>query len=241
MTLDERLDTRTTSSRLIGGLFLAGFLFYGVGFALVSSVIDKPHFLASVPDHKATLLVGAFLMLLNTVVDIGKGVLFFPLLARHSRRAAQTYLAAMIVEVVLLAAGALLFFLLVPLAEQSTDAGWARGLSELVVDGNSAAYQLAEMLLGVGALALTAVLVSTRLVPRGLAALGMAGYAILAVGSAAALLGADISLLLSIPGGLFEVGLGIWLIVKGFDQRAYAGSPAVGRADEHEAVPAYAL
>ncbi len=34
-----RVDSRLTSSRLIGGLFLVGFLFYGIGFALVSSVI----------------------------------------------------------------------------------------------------------------------------------------------------------------------------------------------------------
>ncbi|MGY2873570.1 hypothetical protein ACVW00_000760 [Marmoricola sp. URHA0025 HA25] len=226
MKLDQLLDSRNTSSRLIGGLFLAGFLLYGVGFALVSSVIDRPHFLATVPEHRATLLAGAFLMLLNTVVDVGKGVLFFPILERHSKRAAQTYLATMVVEVVLLAGGALMFFLLVPLAEHR-GAGWADGISNVVVDANASAYQLAEMLLGLGALALTVVLLRTGLVPRRLAALGVIGYPVLAVGSAADLLGAHVSLVLSIPGGLFEVGVAFWLIFRGFHPAAYAGPDAL--------------
>ena len=225
MDLDRRLDSRMTSSRLIGGLFLAGFLFYGVGFALVTSVVGHPHFLATVPEHRTTLLLGVFLMLVNTVVDIGKGVLLFPVLERHSRRAALAYLATMVVEVVLLAGGALLFVLLVPLAHE-VPARWATGVADLLVHANDSAYQLAELLLGLGALALTGVLLRTGLVPRALALLGVVGYALLAVGSAADLLGAHVGLLLSIPGGLFEVGLGIWLLAKGFRPGPY-GDPEV--------------
>ena len=47
-------------------------------------------------------MVGALLMLLNTPVDIAKGVLFFPILDRHGRRTALAYLAMMSVEAVLL-------------------------------------------------------------------------------------------------------------------------------------------
>jgi len=232
MNLDQRLDSRMTSSRVIGLLFLAGFAFYGAGFAMVTSVVEKPHFLASVPDHRLTLLLGVFLMLVNTVVDLGKGILFFPILGRHSPRAAQTYLATMVVEVVMLAAGALMFVLLVPLADRSTDSGWATGVGHLVVDANESAYQLGEMLLGLGAVVLTAVLLRSRLLPRFLATWGVVGYALLAAGSAADLLGAHVSLALSIPGGLFEVALGGWLLVKGFEPSAY-DAPEAGAQQMH--------
>jgi uncharacterized membrane-anchored protein YitT (DUF2179 family) len=69
-------------SRLIGALFLFGFLSYGGGFALISSVVGGPDVLSMVAAHRTTLVVGAFLMLLNSVVDVAKGVLFFPILAR---------------------------------------------------------------------------------------------------------------------------------------------------------------
>ena len=49
-----------TYSRLIGALFLVGFLFYGVGAALVTSVTGAQDFLATISAHQTTLLVGAF-------------------------------------------------------------------------------------------------------------------------------------------------------------------------------------
>ena len=47
-------DRRMVHSRMIGALFLAGFLVYGTGFALVTSVVGAPDFLATIadaPDH----------------------------------------------------------------------------------------------------------------------------------------------------------------------------------------------
>src|SRR5207237_2336849 len=78
---DNSPGSRMTYSRLIGALFLLGFLFYGVGAALVTSVTGAPDFLSTISAHQTTLVIGAFLMLLNTtVVEVGKGVLFFPIL-----------------------------------------------------------------------------------------------------------------------------------------------------------------
>ena len=77
-TQDNSPGSRMTYSRLIGALFLAGFLFYGVGAALVTSVTGAPDFLSTISAHQTTLFIGAFLMLLNTtLVEVGKGVLFF--------------------------------------------------------------------------------------------------------------------------------------------------------------------
>src|SRR3954453_1692951 len=80
--------SRMTYSRLIGALFLLGFLFYGVGAALGTSVTGAPDFVSTISAHQTTLAVGAFLMLLNTVVEVGKGVLFFPILETHGKRSA---------------------------------------------------------------------------------------------------------------------------------------------------------
>jgi hypothetical protein len=92
-------------SRVIGALFLAGFLTYGVGLSLVSSLVGAPGFLATIAAHQTTLVLGAFLMLLNTPVDIAKAVLFFPILENHGKRTALAYLATMIVEVAFLSVG----------------------------------------------------------------------------------------------------------------------------------------
>src|SRR5438477_4742945 len=130
--------SRITYSRLIGALFLVGFLFYGVGAALVTSVTGAPDFLSTIAAHQTTLVIGAFLMLLNTVVDVGKGVLFFPILENHGKRSALAYLALIIVDAVLLDVGVVGLLMIVPLGQQVIDAGqasaaWAQGLGSLLI------------------------------------------------------------------------------------------------------------
>jgi hypothetical protein len=156
-------------------------------------------------------------MLLNTVTDVGKGVLFFPILERHGKRTALVYLAAMIVEVVLLDIGILCLLMILPLSSQhGISVGLANALGSLAVQSNTMAYQLAEMTLGVGGMFLCGLLFRTRLIPRFLAGWGVIGYAILLAGFMAEIFGLQFSLMLSIPGGLFEVVLGFWLLTKGF-------------------------
>lgn len=219
-------DSRMLYSRLIGALFLAGFLSYGLGSGLVSSVVGHPDFLSTVAAHQTVLVLGACLMLVNSVVDVGKAVLFFPILERHSKRTALTYLATMIVEVVLLAVGALALLIIVPLAQQATDAGpsgagWANALGSLAVQANNTAYQVAQMMLGIGCVFVCALLFRTRLIPRALSVLGLVGYPILVAGTIAELFSIHIGLLLTIPGALFEVALAFWLLIKGFAPNAY--------------------
>lgn len=219
-------DTGRTYGRLIGALFLAGFVTYGVGFALVSSVVDTPDLVASVSAHRTTLVLGVFLMLLTTAVDIGKAVLFFPIIEKHGKRTALTYLSAMVFEVALLAVSALCLLALVPLAEQlragQVSAELAQSLGSLAVDSNTMAYQIGQAGLAFGAFFLCALLYRTHLVPRFLAAWGVVGYVVHFTGAVAEIFGSHVSLVLLIPGGLFELTFGVWLLVKGVRTNAQA-------------------
>ena len=212
--------SRMTYSRLIGALFLAGFLVYGVGSVLVTSVAGGSNFLSTISSHQTILALGAFLMLLNTPVDVAKAVLFFPILEKHSKRTALAYLATMIVEVVFLSLGALCLLMIVPLGQHAGES-WAKGLGSLLVQSNAMAYQIGEAVLGCGALFLCWLLLRTRLISRWLAIAGLIGYACLMAGSLAEILGIHVSLYLTIPGFFFELVLPFWLIFKGFRPDAY--------------------
>jgi len=220
------MRSRMMYSRLIGALFLLGFLSYGVGFALITSLVSAPDFLATIAAHQTTLVIGALLMLLNTAVDVGKAVLFFPILENHGKRTALAYLATMIVEVVLLAVGVLALLMIVPLAQQAASAGaasvgWANALGSLLVQSNAMAYQIAEMTLGVGCVFLCTLLLRTRLIPRWLSIAGLIGYPILVAGTIAEIFGIHIGVQLTIPGMFFELVLPFWLMIKGFQPEAY--------------------
>jgi hypothetical protein len=220
------VGSRKTYSRVIGGLFPLGVLSYGTGFALVSSVIGAPDFLATMPAHQTTLITGAFLMLLNTGVDITKGVLMFPILEGHGKRTAAAYLAAMTLEVALMAMGIVSLLMLVPLSPHAGDGGWAVGLGSVLVQSNITAYQIAMTTLAVANIFVWSLTFRVRLLPRALSAWGVGGYIVLTAGSVAAMFGLPVSLMASIPGGLFELALGAWLMIRGFDPEAYAKATA---------------
>jgi Domain of unknown function (DUF4386) len=232
--LERVLGPRTTYARLIGALFLIGFLTYGIGFTLVNSVITVPDFISTLPALQTTLLIGAFLM--NTVVDIGKGVLFFPILENHGRRTALVYLAAIVVQVVFLDIGVLFLLMLVPLAQIAADVGassaaWAPGLGSLLTESNTIAYNVGQATLSFGGVFLCLLLFRTRLIPQVLAGLGVVGYVLHAAGSISEIFGLPLSLFLLIPGALFEIGIAFWLIIKGFNSVAVAKGLSPSAAD----------
>ena len=212
---------RMAVSRVIGALFLAGFLLYGVGSVLATSVTGRANFLSTISANTTILVLGAFLILLNTAVDVGKGVLFFPILENHGKRTALGYLTTMIIEVVFLGLGALALLMIVPLGQHAGES-WAKGLGSLLVQSNTMAYQIGEAVLGFGALFLCALLLRTRLIPGWLAISGLIGYACLMTGMIAEIFGVHIGLYLTIPGFFFELALPVWLIVRGFQPEVYA-------------------
>lgn len=217
--------SRMAQSRILGALFLAGFLVYGSGSSIVASLVGGSDILGTIAGLQSLLALGAFLMILNTAVDIAKAVLFFPILERHSKRTALTYFAALIAQVVFLTVGALAVLMLVPLSERAGEPG-AATLGTILVEFNGMAYQVGQMTLGVGAIFLCVLLFKTRLVPRWLAVAGLIGYTSHVTGTVAELFGVEIGLYLTMPGFFFELALPLWLLIKGFQKEAFEGSAA---------------
>lgn len=223
--------TDRTRARIVGMLFLAAILAYGIGTSLTTSVLGAPDPLAGVAANTGQFTLGAILMVANSVIVATIGVLLFPLLARHSRLTGRIYLGGRLVESVVLLIGIGFLVSLVGLSGELTTAS-ASDVAELAaratsaLDANDVAYQIAMAALGVASLFFCALLFRARLVPRFLAVWGFVGYAVFFVGAVLELLGAaGWGLPLSIPGGLFELVLGVWLIVKGFSSRP-ASAPA---------------
>ncbi|PSL53059.1 uncharacterized protein DUF4386 [Saccharothrix carnea] len=171
-------------ARSVGALFIVAFVVYGGGSALVEAGASA---------------AGGLLMLVNSAVVVGIGVLAFPVLRPHSEITAHAYLAGRAVEAALLAVGVV--FLLLP---------------EPVPAGNHHSYQVAMMAVATAGVLFCRVLLRARLVHRAVAVWGVIGYAVFLVGAVLEVLGYPVGVVLSVPGGLFEIALGVLLIVKGF-------------------------
>src|SRR3954467_4366674 len=197
---------RTT--RIVGVLFLAGFLAYGVGNLIATGIVRS----ADRSGSTALFVSGAALMLLNSAFVIGIGVLMFPILRAHNTVTAAGYLGTRIFEGVGLAIG--FGCLVVATGSQA-------------IDANAVFYSVAEAGLGIGSLFFCALLFRTELVPRWLAGWGFIGYACFAAGNLLELVGVTgAGLIGAIPGGLFELTFGIWLVARGFASTATVRSPA---------------
>lgn len=219
-----------TIGRVVGGLFLLAFAVYLAGGALVDAGAGTPAVLTDVADNPVQISAGVLLMLVNSAVVAAIGVLVFPVLRPRHELAAYTYLVARVFEAVTLAVGALFLLLLIPLAGEYADAGAADGsmlpsVARVAQEANQYAMQIAMIGLGFGAVVFCRALFRARLVPRFLAVWGIVGYVALAAGEALGVLGYDIGMAHYAPGGLFEVVLGVLLIVKGFPARQDQQSP----------------
>lgn len=236
--LAERRRNATSSrmtARVVGILLLAAMLTYGPGSGIVAAILDAPDYLSNVAASQMTFTLGAVLMFINSVAVAGIGVLLFPILKRHSEQVALAYYASRLVEAVLLIVGVISLLSLTAISGEYLGAGVADAsrfetLGALAIQVNDLSYQIAMAALGVGSMFLCHLLYQTRLIPRSLSVWGFAGYAVLLAGALLEILGVGVGLLLSVPGGLFEVFLGVWLIAKGFD--AAATAPATLPADD---------
>src|SRR3954454_19003870 len=188
------------TARIVGVLFLAGFLTYGVGSLIAMGIVRS----ADRSGSTALFVTGAALMLLNSAVVIGIGVLMFPILRAHNKAIAAGYLGTRIIEGVVLAIGVMSLIV-------ATESG------SPAIHANAVSYDVAEAGLGIGSLFFCALLFRTGLVPRFLAVWGFIGYACFAGGTLLDLFGvAGAAMVGAIPGGLFELTFGIWLIARGF-------------------------
>lgn len=230
------MDSRTVapqqfrgSAIAVGVLLLGAFVTYAGGTALVNSVLAGEDPASLVVTDELALRVGAILMLADAFFVVVIGVLLYAVVRGVGERIAVSYLATRIFEGVGLAVGVV--FVLLPVMLAGREVTDVATLTSVAGQGNAVAYRVAMMALGAGSVPFWYLAYQVRLVPRALAALGVAGYAIFFTGYALDLLGLDVGLFLAIPGGLFEVAVAMWLIVKGFNVPEVApetdGAPVV--------------
>lgn len=214
-------DAYRTTARVVGVLFLAGMVVGIGGNGLIQSIVGAPDHLATVSANSRLLAIGAMLMLLAAVWDAAHGILMFPVLKRHGERIAFGYLAARIVDAIFIAVMVLFILIQIPLGSEylqaaAPDAFYLQAISNVSVQASQYAYEIGMSTLGVAGLLLCSTLYRAKLVPQLLAVWGFVGYAIIFCGMVSEVMGSGLGLVSSIPGGLWELFIGVWLIVKGF-------------------------
>ena len=239
MTREGKMNTYRTTARIVGVLFLAGMVIGIPGHVFVQSILAAPDPLTNVPANSILLAIGAMLMLMTVAGDTAHGVLMFPVLKQDSERIAVGYLGFRIVDAVFLAIMALFVLVQIPLGSEylkagASDTSYLQALSTVSIQANHYAYNIAMTFLGIAGLMLCYALYRAKLVPRLVAVWGLVGYATILCGSVLQVLGFDLLSIHAIPGGLWELFIGVWLIVKGFNSSAFVSDSDNTDIDERD-------
>jgi hypothetical protein len=226
------MNTYRTTARVVGIVYVAGLVIGIGGMILIQSILGAPDHLSAVSASSMLLAIGAVLWLMPAAGDAAHGVLMFPILKQQqSERIAIGYLGFRIVNAVFIAVMVLFILLQIPLASEyikaaGSDASFLQALSSVFMQGQLYAYNIGMSAVGIASLMLCYTLYRATLVPRLVAVWGLIGYAILLCGSVLEVLGFNLLTIHAIPGGLWELFIGVWLIVKGFNPSAFAPEPA---------------
>ena len=177
---------------------------------------------------------GAVLEVITALACIGTAVVLFPIVKRQNEAVALSYVAVRVLEAAIIFAGIVSLISVVALRQGFAGAAAADTAPLLAVGKSLVAVHDSTFLLGPGILAglgngilLGYLMYTSNLVPRRMALLGLVGGPLVSASGIAMLLGlyAPVSLwsvIATIPEFFWELSLGIWLVVKGFNPSAVA-------------------
>ena len=211
-------------ARIIGAMILLAMAVSITGNLILMPVIQAEDFLASISDKQSSIHLFGFFMLINSLAVAVAGIVSFSVFRDTQPLVATTYLATRIAEAVILAVGFIAILALTTVGQQFSDQGQLansalESLGKSLIATNWFAYHTAMVALGYGSLVFVWCVMKLGLAPRMLCMLGLLGYTILGTASVANILGYDPGLIITLPTFVFEVSLGLCLVVKGFSNQ----------------------
>ncbi|MFE9841687.1 DUF4386 domain-containing protein [Streptomyces goshikiensis] len=228
-----------------GALFLVTEVAAIGGLALYRPVLEGPGYVVG-SGADTRVFLGALCELVLALAVMGTGAALYPVLRRRSEAAAVGYVCGRLLEAAVIVVGIVSVLAVVTLRRSAGPSGAADAAS-LVTAGKTlvALHDWTFLLgpnfaLGANTLVLACLMYTSRLVPRAVAVLGLAGGALICASATAVLFGVyeQVSVagsLAALPVFAWEVTLAVRLLFKGFDEAAGDG------ADEDEGARVDAL
>ena len=220
-----------TIARVFGVLYLITIITAIAAYFFYVPVLDDPRYIVG-GGADTSVSLGALLELMLIIANIGTAVVLYPILKRQNEILILGYVTARVMECVFIAVGILSLLTVVALRQEAAAGADA---ASLVTAGKTlvALHEWTSLLgpgfmVGVGnGLILGYLMYTSALMPRGMAVLGLVGGALIIASGVGVLLGVIeeggvVQGIATIPEFLWELSLGIWPIVRGFNPSAIA-------------------
>lgn len=222
------MSTENKIAKAVGALFIITMILGMIDAYTVAPILHTS--LADYYSNGSQFYIGAFSILFMSLGVVGIAILLYPILEKHNRIIAITYVCSRVMECLLLIIGVIVYFLLLTLSQEfikagSPDSSYFQTLANVAVEARYSGYHVAMIILSIASIMLCYLLYKTLLIPRIISVVGIIGYALVFVSAPLDLLGiidtTGTGGVLYVPGALFELLLlPIWLFVKGFNPAA---------------------
>jgi hypothetical protein len=227
----KKVNADRRVATLVGIFFIFASATAILGFLFYQPILTGPDYLINGAAHSNRVILGALMELTLAVTAIGTAIGLFPILKPYGERIALTHLFFRFLEAVVITVGVVAILSLLTFSQDFVAAA-DPDVSTYSIAGSllHAVYKWTSILgpllfLGINTMMYSSLLYKSKLVPRPLAAMGLAGatlvlaYAMLVL-FGASVQGASLGTLLAMPIALYEMILAGWLIIKGFNPAA---------------------
>jgi hypothetical protein len=228
-----------------GVLFIITFIAsIPAAFVFYAPVLDDPNYIVGAAGADTLVSLGALLGFIVVIANIGTAVVLFLIVKRQNEAVALGYVTSRVLESAIIMVGVFSLLTVVslrsgqdpalPLEDFAGTAAGADAASLVSLGSSLVALHDWTFLFGPGILAgvgngmlLGYLMYRSGLVPRRMAMLGLIGGPVLVAAAVAILFGVIEAgsvwqIIATLPEFLWELSLGIWLIVKGFNPSAIA-------------------
>ena len=230
------MNTHRKAAIVVGVLFLLGFA-GGFGPLVVTPILDNPSYLAEIYGNMNLVLVGALAQLIMALACAGIAIGLYPILKKYNESLALGAVGFRIIENVFQIVAALGLLSLLTLSQESVKAdALAAAAVQTVGAALLAVHFWTALVLShfgfvIGALMYYYAFYQSRLIPRWLSGWGIVAIILHLIAAFITMFTqtdpfSTSTYLLSLPIGLNELTLAVWLIVKGFNPSAIASLSA---------------
>ncbi len=225
------MNSNRKTARIVGVLFLTAMVTYFLGDELLGSILNAPDYLINVSANKTQVIIAVLLWLIVGVAVVGIAVMMFPILKQHNESIALGYVGFRIIEFAIIIVHVISPLSLLTLSQEyikagAPDASYFQTFGTLLLAERYWTGEMVAIVVGLGGLLFCYLLYKSKLIPRFIAVWGLIGYALLFTGVLLEIFGFNLGLILFLPGALFELFLGVWLIAKGFNSSVIASGSA---------------
>jgi hypothetical protein len=227
------MNSNKKTAKIVGVLFILAAVTAIIGLNLYDPILNGPDYLINGSEHANQVIQGALMELILVVSVVGTATTMFPILRKYNETIALWHVCFRFLEAVIITVGVISVLSLLTLSREFVAAG-ASDTASFHASGTllKAVHDWTFMLgplfmLGINTMMYSYIFYKSKLVPRFISILGMTGATLVFICALLVMFGViqQVSVwggILALPVAANEMILAVWLIIKGFNEPAFA-------------------